>query len=104
MLEQDLSQLKSDSEYLKQALAVKEDECSGLKSNLSQFKVDYELAQSTYSEKVEGLRAQQSQTVQALKHEARIVGQDKEALEAELQISEQECQELKESIAQVNQS
>lgn len=100
-LEQDLSQLKNDSEYLKQMLGVKEEECSGLKSNLAQIKADLDLAQSTYSQSVEGLRVQHSQEIETLQNESRTIGQDKEALEAELQISEQECKELKEKLVQV---
>ena len=36
-----------------------------------------------------------------MRSEARRTAEDKEALEAELQISEQECNGLKESLAQV---
>jgi chromosome segregation ATPase len=100
-LENDLVQLRSDSEHLKQMLNVKEEECSGLKSNLAQLKADQDLVSSSYAHSMEELRSHHSNEIETVRSEAKRIGQDKEALEAELEISEQECSNLKSSLAQV---
>lgn len=99
--ENDLQELRSDFDHLKLQLEAKEEESSSLRSNLAQLKADQDLANSTYSQAMDSLRSQLHQEIDSLRSEARRTAEDKEALEAELQISEQECNGLKESLAQV---
>jgi hypothetical protein len=100
-LENELSQLEIDSNHLKQLLNAKEDECSGLKSNLAELKADQDLAKSTYSEAMDSLRSKHHEEIDTLRSEAKRTNEDKEALEAELEISTQECTDLKENLAKV---
>ena len=101
-LEAELGQLKADSDHLRQLLSAKEAECSGLQSSLSHVKADQDLASSTYTETVDNLRRQHREEIETLRSEATRTSQDKEAVEAELQISEQECLDLKENLAKVS--
>jgi hypothetical protein len=68
---------------------------------LAQLKADQDLASSSYAHSMEELRSQHSNEIETVRSEAKRIGQDKEALEAELEISEQECSNLKSSLAQV---
>jgi predicted nucleic acid-binding Zn-ribbon protein len=100
-LEQDLEQLRVNSEHLEQLLRSKEEECQNLGSRLSQLQADQDLASSSYAQSMADLRSQHGREVEDLRDEARKVGEAKEAAESELEISEQECAELKSKLDQV---